>query len=276
MLNSIPIKPLAVIFSLLSTVSEVQAVDTALLERVLAGKQRSEVHQQRDRYRHPLETLTFFDVKPDMTVVEIWPGGAGWYTEILAPYLKDHGTLYAAHFDKNASVPYFQKSYQDFLAKTQSQPDVYENMQITVLQPPEHVCIAPPNSVDRVLTFRNVHNWVKSNQVETVFAAMFKVLKPGGLLGVVEHRLPTDQNDPAAETGYVKEQDVIAWAEQAGFKLLDRSEINANPKDTHNHPKGVWTLPPTLRLKDQDPEKYLAIGESDRMTLKFIKPSVTP
>jgi predicted methyltransferase len=276
MLNSIQIKPLAVAFSLLSLVSEAQAVDSVLLERILAGEHRSEAHQQRDRYRHPLETLTFFDIKPDMTVVEIWPGGKGWYTEILAPYLKDQGTFYAAQFDSNASIPYFQKSYQDFLTKTQAQPELYEKMQITVLQPPEHLSIAPPDSADRVLTFRNVHNWVKSNQVESVFAAMFKVLKPGGILGVVEHRLPADQSDPSAESGYVKEQDVIQWAENAGFKLLDRSEINANPKDTHDYPKGVWTLPPTLRLKEQDQDKYLAIGESDRMTLKFIKPNSNP
>ena len=150
---------------------------------------------------------------------------------------------------------------------------IYNHVVITELNPPNKLSIAPKSSVDRVLTFRNVHNWIKRDQAEEVFKAMFQALKPGGILGVVEHRNSAKQSqDPKTESGYVAEDYVIALAKKAGFKLQGKSELNANPKDTKNHPEGVWTLPPTLRLKDQDREKYLAIGESDRMTLKFLKP----
>jgi len=239
---------------------------------IVAGNHRSPQHKARDQYRHPIQTLEFFDIHNYMTVVEIWPG-SGWYTEILAPFLKDEGQFYAAHFSADSDAPYFRKSLQKFIEKTKALPELYGKMQLTVLQPPEHLQIAPAGSADRVLTFRNVHNWMKAGQAETVFKAMFKVLRPGGLLGVVEHRNPaTVKQDPGAISGYVGEDYVIKLAEQAGFKLLDKSEINANSKDTASHPKGVWTLPPTLALKEQDKNKYLNIGESDRMTLKFIKP----
>ncbi len=207
-----------------------------------------------------------------MTVVEIWPGGAGWYTEILAPFLKDRGKLYAAHFAGDSSVPYFQKNLKKFVNKIKIQPEIYGKLELTELDPPKKQVIAPEASADRVLTFRNVHNWMKNGTAEKVFQAMYKALKPGGILGIVEHRgndsLP---QDPKALTGYVREDYVIELAQKSGFILLAKSEINANPKDTKSHPKGVWTLPPTLRLKEQDREKYQAIGESDRMTLKFIK-----
>jgi predicted methyltransferase len=242
------------------------------LKTILSGEHRSTQYKARDQYRHPLQTLEFFDIRNNMTVVEIWPGG-GWYTEILAPYLKDEGVFYAAHFSADSTVPYFKKSLQKFIEKTDALPDIYGKMFVTVLQSPQKLEIAPQGSADRVLTFRNVHNWMKTGQAQTVFKAMFKALKPGGLLGVVEHRNPTYiKQDPQAVSGYVREDYVIKLAEQAGFKLLGTSEINANPKDTAKHPKGVWTLPPSLRLKEQDREKYLSIGESDRMTLKFIKP----
>jgi predicted methyltransferase len=242
------------------------------LQQVINGKHRSAEHKHRDQYRHPEQTLTFFDVKADMTVVEISPG-EGWYTEILAPYLKDKGKLYAAHFSPDNPEAYFKKSLSDFLDKVHKQPRLYDKLEITVLQPPKEVQIAPDGSADRVLTFRNVHNWMKNDQATAVFSAMFKALKPGGILGVVEHRAsPIKPQDPKAISGYVNEDYVIALARNAGFEFLAKSEINANPKDTKNHPEGVWTLPPTLKLKDKDREKYLAIGESDRMTIKFIKP----
>lgn len=248
------------------------SADESALRQALDGTHRSAENKARDRYRHPEQTLSFFEVDPSMTVVEIWPG-AGWYTEILAPYLKDHGKLYAAHFSKASQVPYFQQSLQAFIDKIGQRPDLYQKLELTVLQPPEFVTIAPENSVDRVLTFRNVHNWLKADQADTVFAAMFKALKPGGILGVVEHRsLPGATLETQKQSGYVDENTVIALAEKAGFKWQARSEINANPKDTKDHPAGVWTLPPTLRLNDKDRERYLAIGESDRMTLKFVKP----
>lgn len=242
------------------------------LQKAINGKHRSAEHKHRDQYRHPEQTLAFFDLKEDMTVVEISPG-EGWYTEILAPYLRDKGKLYAAHFSHDNQEPYFKKSLSDFLDKIHKQPKLYDKVEITVLQPPKEVQIAPDGSADRVVTFRNVHNWMKNDQATSVFSAMFKALKPGGILGVVEHRgASIKQQDPKALSGYVSEDYVIALARNAGFEFLAKSEINANPKDTKNYPEGVWTLPPTLRLKDKDKTKYLAIGESDRMTIKFIKP----
>ncbi len=246
--------------------------DSASLQRAITGKQRSAEHKARDKYRHPQETLEFFDVKSNMTVVEIWPG-KGWYTEILAPYLRDKGKLYAAHFSADAKQPYYKKTLADFVKKMHKRPRIYSKVELTVLQPPELLKIAPEGSADRVLTFRNVHNWMKNNQAAAVFRAMYKALKPGGILGVVEHRNSTlKPQDTRAESGYVSEDYVIALARNAGFEFLGKSEINANSKDTKNYPKGVWTLPPTLALKNKDRDKYLAIGESDRMTIKFIKP----
>ncbi len=257
---------------LLFSYTAVNAAENTLLQQAIDGNQRSEQHKNRDQYRHPLATLSFFEVEPTMTIVEIWPGGKGWYTEILAPYLKEKGRLYAAHFSANSETPYFTKNLKKFNDKIKAQPEVYSNITITTLQPPKSLEIAPNGSSDRVLTFRNIHNWMKKDQAEVVFKAMYDALKPGGILGVVEHRAVADsKQDPKALSGYVTEAHVISLAEKAGLTLLAKSEINANSKDTTNHPKGVWTLPPSLRLKDQDKEKYLAIGESDRMTLKFIK-----
>ena len=242
------------------------------LHRAIAGTQRSVAHKHRDKYRHPQQTLDFFEVKDNMTVVEVWPG-EGWYTEILAPYLKDHGKLYAAHFSTDADQPYLKKNLHDFVVKTKSQPKVYGKVELTVLQPPNFLQIAPEASADRVLTFRNVHNWMKNDQAAAVFNAMYKALKPGGILGVVEHRNSTlKPQDTKAASGYVTEDYVIALARNAGFEFLGKSEINSNNKDTKDYHDGVWTLPPALKLKDKDKRKYLAIGESDRMTIKFIKP----
>lgn len=252
-----------------------QAQENDALRQILSGEHRSEAHRARDRYRHPIQTLAFFDVQENMTVVEIWPGAAGWYTEILAPYVKEHGKLYAAHFARDASIPFFRQSQKKFIDKIHSRPDIYGDLVVTELQPPGRLNIAPPGSADRVLTFRNVHNWMKAGQAEMVFQAMFRALQPGGLLGVVEHRnAPGVKQDPRALSGYVTKEYVIALARTAGFELLGRSEINANPADNREHPEGVWTLPPTFRLGNQDRAKYLHIGESDRMTLKFIKPPI--
>ncbi len=261
----------AVLF-LTSCTAATTKTDYSSLQQAINGNHRSEQHKNRDQYRHPLKTLTFFDVQPDMTVVEIWPGNTGWYTEILAPYLKDRGRFYTAQFSDNSSVPYFRKSLKVFTDKLNIQPDIYGNTVITTLQAPKEINIAPKGTADRVLTFRNVHNWMKSGQAETVFKAMYDALKVGGILGVVEHRAKADSvQDPKARSGYVTERYVINLAEKVGFQLLAKTEINANPKDSTNHPKGVWTLPPSLRLKNLNKEKYIAIGESDRMTLKFTK-----
>lgn len=247
---------------------------TDRLDRILASPHRSEVHRARDNYRHPAETLAFFAMDPSLTVVEIWPGGAGWYSEILAPYLKGCGDYYAAGFDPQSDIPFYRINAEKLKEKFLADPTHYAEARITVLQPPEKLDIAPAGSADRVLTFRNVHNWMKAGSAEAVFASMFRALKPGGILGVVEHRAPPGtKQDTQALSGYVTEDYVIQLAEKAGFKLLARSDINANPLDDTDHPEGVWTLPPSLRLGDKDREAYLAIGESDRMTLKFIKPS---
>ena len=254
---------------LIACYSLAQATETDnALSKILAGKQRSIAHKNRDIYRHPQQTLDFFEVKDNMTVVEIWPG-EGWYTEILAPYLKDHGKLYVATFSADKPSP----QTKNFIDKIHAQPKIYSKVELTSLQPPDILQIAPDGSADRVLTFRNVHNWMKADQAAAVFKAMFRALKSGGILGVVEHRNTSlKSQDIHAVSGYVSEDYVIELARNAGFEFLGKSEINANPKDTKDYPEGVWTLPPTLKLKDKDRNKYLSIGESDRMTLKFIKP----
>jgi predicted methyltransferase len=213
-------------------------------------------------------------VRPDSTVVEIWPGG-GWYTEILAPLLRERGRLYAAHFHVTGKSPkYMGPARSSFLKMMAGKPEIYDRVTVTALDAPAQTGIAPPGSADFVLTFRNVHNWTAAKSDEAMFRAFYDALKPGGTLGVVEHRAnPGASLEQQIKTGYMTEAHVISLAEKAGFRLGGRSEVNANPQDTKDHPAGVWTLPPTYRLKDQDREKYRAIGESDRMTLKFIKPA---
>ena len=236
----------------------------AALQAAIESSSRPAQEKARDRYRHPLQTLTFFGIKPDMTVVEIWPGG-GWYTAILAPYLKPHGKYYAAVAGQHS---------EGFRKKLADDPKLYGSVIVTELAPPKQVDIAPAGSADLVLTFRNVHNWMRGGYAQDVFNAMYKALKPGGILGVEEHRAnPNAPQDPKASSGYVRQDYIVKLAQQAGFKLVADSEINANPRDSRDHPAGVWTLPPTLRLGDKDRDKYLAIGESDRMTLKFMKPA---
>ena len=264
--------PLVIMLAIMFSASAIADAETkATLAIILAGEHRSDANKARDKYRHPSETLSFFDISHDMTVVEISPGG-GWYTEILAPLLKDKGTFYAAGFDPDSPIEYFQKNAKYFEEKMNSN-EVYSKVNITVLAPPEKTAIAPPGSVDRVLTFRNIHNWMSGGYTDDVYNAIYTALKPGGILGVVEHRgrLETPQ-DPKADSGYVNQDYAVKLAEKAGFKVVGSSEINANPKDTKDHPKGVWTLPPSLKLQDKDRDQYLAIGESDRFTLKFIKP----
>jgi predicted methyltransferase len=241
------------------------------LKEIIAGDHRSAENRARDKYRNPLETLTFFGISPDMTVVEIYPG-SGWYTEILAPYLKGSGTLYAAEHPGDPSYEAVQRSLEAFDQKMKASPEFYGEVKRTKVT--KDGDIAPPNSADLVVTFRNVHSWMGSGTENETFAAMYRALKPGGVLGLVQHRGdPNVKQDPKAGSGYVNEDYVIELAKKAGFELVEKSEINANPKDTKDYPKGVWTLPPSLRLGEEDREKYLAIGESDRMTLKFLKPA---
>jgi len=248
------------------------ADDSLRLQQVLAGDHRPEESKARDSMRHPAETLEFFGLKSDMTLIEILPGG-GWYSEILAPFMKSTGTFYAAHFSPNSHLSYQPPMLQRFKDRVAGDPTVYGDTIITNLYPPTEIAIAPPNSADMALTFRNVHNWIQAGNQHEHFAAFYQALKPGGILGVVEHRAnPGSSMEIMETTGYVTQDYVVELANQAGFEFVASSEINANPKDIKDYPEGVWTLPPISRLGDQDSEKYLAIGESDRMTLKFVKP----
>jgi len=251
-------------------------VDPALdakLDRILAAEHRSAEHRARDRFRHPKETLQFFGLRDDMTVVEVWPG-TGWYTEILAPLLAERGTLYAAQLDP-AGGAYAKQTVDAYKAKLASRPDLYGKVIVTTLaSPPAQSEIAPPGSVDMVLTFRNLHNWMMFGWPREALQSMYAALKPGGVLGIVEHRgKPGEEQDPKAASGYVNEDYAIELIESVGFRLVDRSDINANPLDTKDHAKGVWSLPPSFAADDADRGRYVRIGESDRFTLKFVKPA---
>jgi len=249
------------------------AETAAKLGTVLAGAHRSEANRARDPYRNPKETLLFFGLTPDKTVVEISPSG-GWYTEILAPVLKDRGLYIAAHNNPNGSAG-AQKQRAAFKAKLDANPELFGKAVVTSFGKGITGNIAAPGSADMVLTFRNVHNWVGNGFADDAFRSFYTALKPGGVLGVVEHRMPEGRADTeqSRASGYVKQSEVIRMAEAAGFRLDAKSEINANPKDTADHPKGVWTLPPNFALGDTDRAKFAAIGESDRMTLRFVKPA---
>jgi predicted methyltransferase len=242
------------------------------IEQALAGPHRSPENRSRDAYRHPLDTLLFFGIKPAMAVVEVWPDAGGWYTEVLAPLLNERGKLYAAQVPPAAGNDFVTarlKAYRDKLA---ARPDLYGQVQVTALGPGNDE-IAPPGSVELILTLHNLHNWMNLGFAPEAFAAIFKALKPGGILGVVEHRGdPHKAQDPRAASGYVNEDYAIALIEAAGFELVARSELNANPKDTKDYEQGVWTLPPSYRMGNRERARYEAIGESDRFTLKFRKP----
>lgn len=249
------------------------AATLATLDKVIAGDQRSAQNKARDAFRHPKETLQFFGFRQDMTVLEIWPGGGGWYAELLAPALREHGHYIAAGMDPKSTSKYVQDNLKKFADKVAARPDVYDRAKLTTLQAPNELNPVPDGSVDMVLTFRNVHNWMGNGSADAMFKAMYAALKPGGILGVEEHRAKGDKpQDPKAESGYVRTDYLVALAEKAGFKLIGASEINANPKDTADHPDGVWSLPPTYQAGDTDREKFRAIGESDRQTLRFRKP----
>jgi predicted methyltransferase len=236
------------------------------VHEAVSATTRTPANVARDQYRHPVETLTFFGVKPGDTVVEIWPGG-GWYTEILAPLTAGKGTLYAA-----APWPNGVKGVQTLQARNAA---AFGHVKLAAFPWAEGQPKVPDGSADAVLTFRNVHNWRMGGdaQAAEAFRQMFAMLKPGGVLGIEDHRLPESASDEREKSsGYIKVSTVRRLAEQAGFQFVAASEVNANPKDTADWPNGVWTLPPTYRLKDVDRAKYQAIGESDRMTLKFRKP----
>jgi predicted methyltransferase len=244
------------------------------IEAIVAGPHRRPEDRARDKYRHPEQTLKFFGLTPQTRVVEIWPSG-GWYTDIIAPYVAGHGHYTAAIFEEGDGSGFGPKINKVLKDKISANKALYGDVSFVTLGPAT-IDIVPEGSADMVLTFRNVHNWMAGGYADKVFAAMFRALRPGGVLGIEEHRGDPDlPQDPLAATGYVTQEHVIKLAEAAGFQAAEHSEINANPLDTRDHPKGVWTLPPTLKLGDQDREKYMQIGESDRMTLKFVKPATT-
>ena len=256
-----------------ATTAAAQTAPGTALDAALAGEWRAPQDVLRDRYRHPGQTLAFFGVQPDETVIEITPGG-GWYADILAPYLRERGHYVAAVWDDAITG---QPGYRYALNKTlrekfAANPDVYGQPELRSFDAATPQ-FGPPESADTVLTFRNAHNWVADGNAAAYFQAFFAVLKPGGTLGVVDHRAqPGTDPEAMKKSGYLTEELIIDLATQAGFELAERSEVNANPADTKDHPNGVWTLPPTNSHDAADDAKYKAIGESDRMTLRFVKP----
>jgi predicted methyltransferase len=257
----------------IATTSAMVAADP--IADAVGNENRTGKERLRDEFRHPIQTLRFLGIEPDMKVAEIWPGG-GWYTNILAPLVAEKGQLYAAHFyiDENSNS-FFSNSRKGFEDKVKTYAP-YKEVEVTSFnQADANLDIAPAGSLDAVLTFRNVHNWYMRGEDQAVtnaFIVFNKALKKGGILGVVEHRMPENFDmREKKNSGYVKQSYVIDMAQRAGFELVSTSEINANANDTANHPSGVWTLAPRYRLGEQDKAKYRAIGESDRMTLKFIK-----
>ena len=260
-----------IIASLLCAVAANVAIADPIADAV-ANPERTTKARMRDEFRHPQQTLRFFDVQSDMAVVEIWPG---WYADILVPLVGEKGKYYAAHFFIGEGAPDYRKRLRDqFEQKVKGNPK-FKDVDITTFDLKSSHKIAPDNSVDRILTFRNIHSFYNAGGEETVISAFKQfhtALKTGGMLGIVTHRLPEKaDSDKQGRMGYMKQSFVVKMAEKAGFKLVGTSEVNANQQDSGNHPKGVWTLPPRLILGDQDRAKYLEIGESDRMTIKFIK-----
>lgn len=245
------------------------------------GEHRSESNRERNAFRNPVETLTFFGLEPDMTVIEIWPGG-GWYTEVLAPVLRDEGKLIAADFPEKTESDYLARVSEEYRAKLEAEPTVYDHVELVGFGKPDQFDLGPSNSADLVLLPRNFHNFIRNESVDEMLAAVHDVLKPGGVFGVVQHRAREDAVPESEDrSGYVRESYVVEQAESAGFRLDARSEINANPNDDADYPAGVWSLPPSLAVcrdiedadeKEECEAKWREIGESDRMTLRFVKP----
>jgi len=248
----------------------------AALKAAVDGSWRTPAYRERDRWRHPLQTLEFFGIRPDMTVVEVIPGG-GWYTEILAPFLRDQGQLIEAGFPRHSDNPFLRRMAKHFDAKLAAKPDIYGKVRLIPYEPPEYMPLGPPGSADMILTFRNMHDLIFGNVhgevtdevMQHFFREAWLTLKPGGVLGIVAHRAKA--GEPASKSyskGRLPQDFVIAEARRAGFELDASSEVNANPKDTGEY--SVWDLAPSLRKGKKEP--YVSIGEADNMTLRFVKP----
>ena len=278
----VPVAAVLLVFIAASARPEPTTPPEGWLESAVAGEHRGPERHARDVYRHPVEVLRFFGLQPDSTVVEIWPSD-GWWTEILGPALRDEGAYFAAGFSMTADrTPAWRRAAQKrFAEKLEARPDLYDAVVMTELSVPERTTIAPPASVDLVLTFRNVHNWINGDYAPAMFQVIARALRPGGVLGLVTHRAPPGRTaEDTKRDGYVAKALVVEMAAAAGLTLEASSDINANPRDTHDHPAGVWTLPPSFAhcRKMQDAQErgacelhYRAIGESDRMTLRFRK-----
>lgn len=250
------------------------APDLARLQKLVDGQQRTADNKVRDAFRQPYEVVKYLGIKPDSQVIEISPGAAGYWTEVLAPFLKDRGLYIAANPAPRspAAKAGVEKFNAEFAAKMASDAGSFSKVKVIDFAP-ELLDFAPPGSADFVLTFRNLHNWMDRGVADKALASFHRALKKGGILGIKDHRGRSDQpQDSAAKSGYVRQDHAIAMIEKAGFKLVGASEAVANPKDTKDYPVGVWALPPTYRMKDQDKAKLAAIGESDRFLLKFVKP----
>lgn len=271
---------LAMVVTLLVTTAATARADEAaqhedpIWRAVHDNPQRTRADRARDRYRHPVETLRFFGIRPDMTIVELHPGG-GWYTRILAPLVREKGRWIGAEYDPDLFAPdsRFRKAMESFPERVRANPTLYgTNAGTGYVAKGDY---AEPGTVDMILGIRFMHNWIRNGIADRALEAAYRALKPGGVLAIVQHRAAEDDERDTlnlANNGYVKESTLTRMAVQHGFSLVARSDLNANPKDDHHHPRGVWTLPPTLALGEKDRAKYLAIGESDRMTLKFVKP----
>jgi predicted methyltransferase len=270
--NQKPVLALLAVLIAGCTMPSTRQATAQALDNILADPHRAAVDRARDRYRHPKETLLFFGMRPEMAVLEVWPE-PGWYTDIIAPLVRDRGKYYAAVIEPDPGSRYVGMRLEAYRNKLASYPTLYGSATIVTF-PTHGGDVAPPGTLDMVVTFRNIHNWMAQDSAPQVFATIFRALKPGGVLGVVEHRgNPSVPQDPRAKTGYVNEDYAIQLIRAQGFRLLGSSEVNANPKDTKDYAQGVWTLPPAYRLGDQDRAKYAEIGESDRFTLKFEKPA---
>jgi len=255
--------------SLLFLIGCSQSVSEDPVQLAVENTDRTKKFTERDKFRNPATTLNFFGIKPDMKVLELSAGG-GWYTEILAPLLYDSGQLVVTHHDPKAGA-YQKRSRQNFDNKVASHPR-FDKLKVVTTHVPPKKAYVKAETFDMVLTFRNLHNWLSRDAMQDVMEEAFNALKSGGTFGVVEHRADdTASLEYMKNSGYVSQALAIKVAQQVGFTLVSSSEINANPKDTKDHPKGVWTLLPNLRLGEEDKDKYIAIGESDRMTLLFVK-----
>ena len=264
----------AAIDTRITATSTTDAATDAALVKLLAGEHRSPASRARDADRHPLETLAFFGVNRKMTVLEVWPSGSGGYTELLAPLLHDKGRYVAALWPQDPSNAYTREEWKRFAAMLSSNPKLYGKAKMTALAYPDALHTVKPGSVDLVISVGNLHRWLaQESATPALLKALFDALKPGGILGIIDHRAdPKAPLDEHARFGYVNEGFAIDLIQRAGFELIVSSEINANPKDTRDYDQGVWTLPPTYRLGDKDRARYSDIGESDRFTLKFQKP----